>query len=165
MKVAFVTTDRENVNAHFGGAKEVDVYEVSSSGYEFLHTLDFETGAKKLDKQAENESNVIDLTEYSSKHGKKNQDKAKEDESDGKIVRKIAVISDCTIVFVASVGGIAAAKVIKNGIMLVKPRSEDENINYLLNQLVQILKGNPPPWLRKALQQNSQDVKAYPTVN
>lgn len=182
MKVAFITTDRINVNAHFGGAQEVDIYEVSESGYEFLHTLDFETGAKKANEgkeEAKNKSNIIDFAEKKEslcKHGKadckKNQEKvkeepkkAKDDESDGKIVRKIAVISDCTIVYVASVGGTAAAKLIKNNIMPVKPRSEKENISYILNRLVQTLKGNPPPWLRKALQPKSQDIETYETVN
>jgi len=34
----------------------------------------------------------------------------------------------------------------------VKARSEEEEISEVLNKLVKTLKGNPPPWLRKALQ-------------
>ncbi len=41
MKVAFTTRDSETINAHFGSANRVDVYEVDTAGYTFLETLEF----------------------------------------------------------------------------------------------------------------------------
>ena len=41
MKVAFATQDNVHINAHFGWAKKVDVYDVSSEGYNFLNTVEF----------------------------------------------------------------------------------------------------------------------------
>jgi nitrogen fixation protein NifX len=41
MKIAFTTTNRTHINAHFGSAKSIDVYEVSHEGYEFLNTITF----------------------------------------------------------------------------------------------------------------------------
>ena len=41
MKVAFATQDNVHINAHFGWAKKVDVYDVSSEGYNFLKTVEF----------------------------------------------------------------------------------------------------------------------------
>lgn len=41
MKVAFTTKDSEHINAHFGWAKCIDVYEVNTEGYTFLETLEF----------------------------------------------------------------------------------------------------------------------------
>ena len=41
MKVAFTTSDNLHVNAHFGWAKNIDLYEVSPSGFSFVSTLDF----------------------------------------------------------------------------------------------------------------------------
>jgi nitrogen fixation protein NifX len=41
MKVAFATQDNVHINAHFGWAKKVDIYDVSSEGYEFLNTVEF----------------------------------------------------------------------------------------------------------------------------
>lgn len=181
MKIAFMTTDRETVDAHFGGAKEIDVYEVSQSGYTFLHTLDADTGVQvdtqtaqvenEIETATEPQSNVIDFAEKKEslcKHGKpnckKNADAGQEetkkakptnDESDDKIARRIAVVKDCAIVYVASIGGTAAAKVIKNGIMPVTPRMDEDNIQEILNRLVLTLKGNPAPWLRKAMEKNS----------
>ena len=41
MKVAFATQDNIHINAHFGWAKKVDIYDVSSEGYNFLNTIEF----------------------------------------------------------------------------------------------------------------------------
>jgi nitrogen fixation protein NifX len=128
MKIAFTTSDRVHINAHFGGAKEIDVYEISDSGYEFLETLSFD-GDLKLDG---NES---------------------------KLEPKLEALADCTIVYVAAIGGSAAARLIKKGVTPIKARSEEEKIADILNKLVQTLKGNPPPWLRKALMQKSQSLE------
>lgn len=42
MKVAFATTDNVHINAHFGWAKNIDVYDVSQFGYEYVNTFAFE---------------------------------------------------------------------------------------------------------------------------
>ena len=121
MKIAFTTTDRVHINAHFGSAKEIDVYEISDKGYHFLETLKFEG-------------------------------ELKEDGNEDKITPKLDALVDCTIVYVTAIGGSAAARLIKKGVTPVKAKSEEEKIEDVLNKLVQTLKGNPPPWLRKALQ-------------
>lgn len=41
MKVAFSTQDQELVNAHFGWAKHIVVYEVSAEGSRFVESFDF----------------------------------------------------------------------------------------------------------------------------
>ena len=41
MKIAFTTSDKVHINAHFGWAKEIEVYEISDEGYSFLETLSF----------------------------------------------------------------------------------------------------------------------------
>ncbi|MBD2411210.1 nitrogen fixation protein NifX [Nostoc calcicola FACHB-389] len=122
MKIAFTTSDRVHINAHFGWARLIDVYEISDEGYQFLETLNFEGDLK-------------------------------EDGNEDKITPKLDALADCTIVYVTAIGGSAAARLIKKGVTPVKARSEEEEISEVLNKLVQTLKGNPPPWLRKALQQ------------
>lgn len=125
MKIAFTTGDRVHINAHFGWAKEIDVYEISDKGYEFLETLTFEGDLKQ-------------------------------DGNEDKVTPKLEALEDCKIVYVAAIGGSAAARLIKKGVTPVKARSEEEKITDILNKLVQTLKGNPPPWLRKALQEKHQ---------
>jgi nitrogen fixation protein NifX len=126
VKIAFTTTDRIHVNAHFGWAKEIDVYEISDNGYEFLETLKFEGDLK-------------------------------EDGNEDKITPKLDALNDCTIVYVVAIGGSAAARLIKKGVTPVKAKSEEEKIEEILNKLVTTLKGNPPPWLRKALNKTNKN--------
>ncbi|MEH1794409.1 MULTISPECIES: nitrogen fixation protein NifX [unclassified Nostoc] len=121
MKIAFTTSDRVHINAHFGAANEIDVYEVSNEGYQFIETLKFETNPQ-------------------------------EDNNESKLAPKIEALADCTIIYVVAIGGSAAARLIKKGVTPVKARSEEEEISEMLAKLVKTLKGNPPPWLRKALQ-------------
>ncbi|MCX7593332.1 MAG: nitrogen fixation protein NifX [Fischerella sp.] len=47
MKIAFTTSDQVHINAHFGWAKMIDVYEVSSEGYQFVETLNFDGDLKQ----------------------------------------------------------------------------------------------------------------------
>lgn len=48
MKIAFTTEDSIHINAHFGWAKRIDVYEVTPEGYTLLENLVF-TGDLKED--------------------------------------------------------------------------------------------------------------------
>lgn len=41
MKVAFTTSDNCHIDAHFGSAKQIALYDVSSEGYNFLETIQF----------------------------------------------------------------------------------------------------------------------------
>jgi nitrogen fixation protein NifX len=56
---------------------------------------------------------------------------------------------------VSTIGGSAAARLIKQKITPIKAQSEEQEISDVLTKLVQTLNGSPPPWLRKALQQRS----------
>ncbi|MBC1238040.1 nitrogen fixation protein NifX [Nostoc sp. 2RC] len=47
MKIAFTTSDQVHINAHFGWAKKIDVYEVSTEGYQFFNTLRFDGDLKE----------------------------------------------------------------------------------------------------------------------
>ena len=72
------------------------------------------------------------------------------DEEYDKINSKVEAIKDCTIVFVKAIGATAAARIVKAKIHPVKV-NEPKPIEDILNELVQALRTNPPPWLRKAL--------------
>ncbi|MCL5673134.1 MAG: nitrogen fixation protein NifX [Deltaproteobacteria bacterium] len=72
-----------------------------------------------------------------------------EDETE-KIDKKIAKLRDLKIIFVESIGGTAAAKVVSSGIHPVKSKPDDEIINVLEN-LREVLSKNPPPWLKKII--------------
>ncbi|MGB7440313.1 MAG: nitrogen fixation protein NifX [Coleofasciculaceae cyanobacterium] len=76
----------------------------------------------------------------------------KQDGNEDKVEPKINALLDCTIVYVLAIGAGPAARLINKGVTPVKARDEEEGIIELLDKLVDTLNGNPPPWLRKALQ-------------
>ena len=41
MKIAFATQDKERVDAHFGWAKSIVVYEVTPTGHQFVESFEF----------------------------------------------------------------------------------------------------------------------------
>jgi nitrogen fixation protein NifX len=42
MKVAFATQDLQRVDAHFGWAKNIAVYDITAAGYDFVQTFSFD---------------------------------------------------------------------------------------------------------------------------
>lgn len=129
MKVAFTTSDLVHINAHFGWAKQIAVYDVTPEGYTYLNTIPFGGDLK-------------------------------EDGNEDKLIPKLAAVADCTLVYVSAIGGSAAARLIRQNVTPVKADSTQEEIEVALKNLVATLKGSPPPWLRKALRQDSKNFDA-----
>jgi nitrogen fixation protein NifX len=119
MKVAFATEDMQRVDAHFGWARNLAIYDVSPAGHRFAEVVQFDGDLK-------------------------------EDGAEDKLSPKIDALRDCAIVYVAAIGGSAAAKVVNARVHPVKV-TNPEPINDILDRLVNVLKGTPPPWLRKAM--------------
>ncbi|MCB1795726.1 MAG: dinitrogenase iron-molybdenum cofactor biosynthesis protein, partial [Candidatus Competibacteraceae bacterium] len=61
---------------------------------------------------------------------------------------RVALIGDCDLLCVLSIGGPAAARVVNSGIHPIK-RGAIGDIQPLLTELQQVLAGDPPPWLAK----------------
>ena len=61
---------------------------------------------------------------------------------------RVALIDDCDLLCVLSIGGPAAARVVNSGIHPFK-RPQAEDISALLRELQGVLAGEPPPWLAK----------------
>lgn len=124
MKVAFATQDLKRVDAHFGWAKNIAIYEVSSEGHRFIEAVQFDGDLQ-------------------------------EDGNEDKLAPKLEAIADCAILYVAAIGGSGAARVVAKKIHPVKV-PQPESINDILNKLQEVLKGTPPPWLRKALMKGQE---------
>jgi len=71
-------------------------------------------------------------------------------EAEDKTAWLVDQIADCHVLYVVSVGGPAAAKVIKAGIHPIKMPAGGE-AGIVLSQLQGVLAGTPPPWLAKIL--------------
>lgn len=75
---------------------------------------------------------------------------AQEDGNEDKLSPRIEAVKDCAIVYVAAIGGSAAARVVAHGVHPVKA-SQPEAIAGILDKLKEVIAGTPPPWLRRAM--------------
>jgi nitrogen fixation protein NifX len=117
IKVAFATKDMDVVNAHFGGAKEFVVYNVSAEGFALHGVVQTDTSEMTGD----------DKTDF-----------------------KVKALDGVNIMYCESIGGTAAAKVIRSGIHPMKVQ-EPRRIEEVLKELVQMINGNPPPWVKRIM--------------
>jgi nitrogen fixation protein NifX len=124
MKVAFSTQDLKRVDAHFGWAKNISIYELTQKDWSFIETVQFDGDLK-------------------------------EDGDEDKLAPKLEAIKDCALLYVAAIGGSAAARVIAHKIHPIKV-SEPEVIEEVLAKLRDVLNGTPPPFLRKAMMRDQE---------
>ena len=125
MKVAFCTQDMKRVDAHFGWAKNIAIYDVSSDDSHFVESIQFDGDLQ-------------------------------EDGNEDKLAPKLEAIKDCAILYVAAIGGSGAARVVAQGIHPMKV-AQPELISDLLAKLQEVLRGTPPPWLRKVIAKSNKD--------
>lgn len=111
IRVAFATNDNENIDAHFGSAKQFNIYDISENGFEI--------------------STIIKIEE-------KDTDTT------------VALLEGIDIVYFVNIGPTAAAKIINSGIFPIKYK-EVVSIDEELNKLVNMINGNPPPFIKKIL--------------
>jgi nitrogen fixation protein NifX len=71
-------------------------------------------------------------------------------EVDDKNLFRAELIDDCQVIYMASVGGPAAAKIVKLGIHPMK-LPDIETIADVITQLQTVIAGTPPPWLAKVM--------------
>lgn len=124
VRVAIATQDMKSLNAHFGSAKRLAVYDVTAEGWRFVEAHDF--------------SNVSD------------QSGSHRNEGDDRINAKTSALAGCHLMFCLAIGGPSAAKVVSAKVHPIKvPQAAP--IDEVLERTRVMLAGSPPPWLRKIL--------------
>lgn len=124
MKVAFATQDLIRIDAHFGWARNLAIYDLTPEDW-------------KLDR----------VVEFS---GELN-----EDGDEDKLAPKLEALQGVSILVVAAIGGSGAARVVAQNIHPMKV-AEPEPIEGMLGKLREVLRGTPPPWLRKILAKDGE---------
>ncbi|RAU22357.1 nitrogen fixation protein NifX [Paramagnetospirillum kuznetsovii] len=127
MRIAVATQDRQRVDAHFNGAKTFMFYDIGPDGHTFLEAVQFDN-----------------VSDQSGNH----------DEVEDRLGVKIAALEGTSLLFCRAIGGPAAARVVRAKVHPIKLPS-DEAISDVIERVRTMLKGNPPPWLRKAMQGNA----------
>lgn len=125
LRVAFATTDMKRVDAHFGSAPVLMIYEVGTETHRLLEAIAFDdvSGEDGSGQNAENQD---------------------------RIEAKVQSLKGCAMLFVYAIGGGAAARVVNNRIYPIKV-PEPEPIAAVIERIRTMLNGTPPPWLRKIL--------------
>ena len=124
LRVAIATQDLKTMNAHFGSAKRFAIYDVTPDDWAFVEAVSFD-----------------DVSDETGKH---------KVEGDDKIAPKVQGLAGCHILFCLAIGGPSAAKVVSAGIHPIK-MPQAQSIEAVLTRTRDMLRGSPPPWLRKVL--------------
>lgn len=124
VRVAIATSDLRTLNAHFGSTPKFAVYDVKPDGWTFVEALAFG-----------------DISDGSGAH---------RSEGDDRIAPKIEALTGCHLLFCLAIGGPSAARVVAARIHPIKVPAESP-IDDVLERTRLMLTGNPPPWLRKVL--------------
>lgn len=69
---------------------------------------------------------------------------------------RAGLINDCQVMYVQSIGGPAAAKVVRAGIYPIKQK-ESADARVVLARLQQVMENSPPPWLAKILGASAEE--------
>lgn len=123
LRIAIATNDMKSLNAHFGGANRFSIWDVTSDDAHFVEALGFQKTSDQSGSHIEGEDSITP---------------------------KVEALVDCKLLFILAIGGPAAAKVVNAGIHPVKLPAE-ESIASIIKRVQEMMKGNPPPWLRKAM--------------
>ena len=124
VRVAIATQDMKSLNAHFGSAKRIAVYDVTEKGWRFVEAHDFS-----------------DVSDQSGSHRTDGEDR---------IGQKTDALAGCHLLFCLAIGGPSAAKVVAAKIHPIKV-AQAAPIDEVLERTRVMLAGSPPPWLRKIL--------------
>lgn len=131
MKIAFATQDMKRVDAHFGSARSMAIYEVSPDSSKFVEAVQFDAVSAEDGEHAT--------------------------EGEDRLTAKVDALKGCAMLFVLAIGGPAAARVVNNRVHPVKIPAP-EPISDVIGRVQTMLKGTPPPWMRKILMQDERSL-------
>lgn len=134
MKVAFATTDGCMIDEHFGRAGRFAILDFTTAGYDRLPDLVFADGRDEAVESTRGQGDV----------------------HDNAVELKVARLGDCRLVYMTAIGGPAAARMARLGIMPVKV-PERTVILEAAERLIGQIRTAPPPWLRLALQKPANE--------
>ena len=136
MRIAIATNDMKTVDAHFGGTRNLAIYDVSPDTSRFIEAIQFDAGTAEDGVHAD---------------GRDDHDR---------IGARVEALQGCALLFVHAIGGPAAARVVGAKVHPIKIQ-QPEAIASVLERVRTMLSGNPPPWLRKVLAQERRDDLAF----
>jgi nitrogen fixation protein NifX len=138
MRIAFTSTDGKAIDEHFGQATHFHVWEVAPDAAQYVGIVGAFGGQGKLHEHGPD--HVVGLGAGA----------AVTSDEDDRIKARADAIDGCALVYTVQIGGPAAAKLIARHIHPMKTGTEVP-IEAALAKLQEVMRGKPPPWLRKAM--------------
>ena len=139
MRVAFTSSDGRTIDEHFGTARDFWIWEIGPAEAAPVGKVSALPSSDDAPRGAPN-------TERGFAAG---SDLGSQPEED-RIAARASAIAGCAIVYTVQIGGPAAAKLVARRIHPMKTAA-CVPIAEVVARLQEVLKGNPPPWLRKAM--------------
>lgn len=134
IRVACASNEGEKVNAHFGSCARFLIYQLCADEARLIEIRS--ANATSVEPEVADEQ-AADSVEKAIELPDKNALRA-------------ALINDCQVLYTVSIGGPAAAKVVRAGVHPIKlPHGGDAP--EVLQRLRETLAGTPPPWLAKVM--------------
>jgi len=134
LRTAIASSSGKALDAHFGSAKKLMVYDITATSCQFVEIIDFD-----------------DTSDESGAHGAAAEDR---------IGDKVATLKGCQLLLVLAIGGPVAARVVKAGVHPIK-LSQPEAIPAVIEKVQTMLADSPPPWLRKLLAPKTERSKSF----
>lgn len=135
MRVGFATTDGIYVDEHFGRSGKFAIYEIDENSFNLIEMRVF---ADCRDLKIEQTRNMGEVHEEA-------------------VDLKVKKLTDCKVIYMTEIGGPAAARLVKNGIMPIKVK-EGTSIQELLEKFLHTMKNSPPPWMKKLLNKKEESL-------
>lgn len=129
IQVAFCSESGSLIDSHFASSPSFFIYEIGTGISHYV--------------------GKISLVEPTADSGRTTGE-------EDKVSLRIKALHGCSIVYCAAIGGPAAARLVQNNIYPLKAL-EGTSIEEASQKLSQVLKNNPPPWLRKKLETGKGD--------
>jgi nitrogen fixation protein NifX len=135
MRIAFTSSDGITVDQHFGQTRDFRIWEVGIDSAQ-------EVGVVQV------------LPVSSAPQGAPDAERgfaARSDlDEEDRIAARASAVAGCTMVYTVAIGGPPAAKLVARRIHPMKTGTEVP-IAEVISKLQEVLRGTPPPWLRKAM--------------
>jgi nitrogen fixation protein NifX len=150
MRVAFTSTDGKAIDEHFGQATHFHLYEIVADKAEFLGIVGAFGGQGKTHGHGPDHVPGLGLGAGGPGGPSYPRPPQQDTDEDDRIKARADAIEGCTLVYTVQIGGPAAAKLVARRIHPMKTGAEVP-IEAAVAKLQEVLRGKPPPWLRKAM--------------
>lgn len=161
VKVAFATRDKKHVNVGFEQAAQIVIYEISSLDARIADVLTYSVAAKETAAQAGTGAQGQCGKGSGGCGGGAKKDEAINEEE---VTAKVASLAGASVLIVNKTLHAFSALALNHAKIFTVKVDEPEEIGNVIARLQEMLAGEPPLWLRRALNGSEAEQLVEPGV-